>query len=74
MGTMLMNVIGKSSCIGLQKNPRKKKRKKRQALSPQTKAPGPGHKKTAGENFALSGYTYEPICLPKEATLLPVIA
>lgn len=32
---------------------KKKERKKRQSLSPQTKAPGPGHKKTAGENFAL---------------------
>ena len=49
---MVMNVIGKFSYIGLQENPREKK-KKRQSFSPQTKAPGPGHKKTAGENFAL---------------------
>lgn len=55
VGTMVMNVIGKISYIGLQENPREKKkeRKKRQSLPPQTKAPGPGHKKTAGENFAL---------------------
>lgn len=34
----------------------------------------PGQKKTADENFALSGYTNEPICLFEETTLLPVIA
>lgn len=74
MGTMVMNVIGKSSCIGLQKNPGKSKERKDSPSLLKTKAPHPGYKKTAGDNFALSGYTYEPICLPKEATILPVIA
>lgn len=75
VGTMVMNVIGKFSYIGLQENPREKKKKERKDSPSLLKAK---HQVQDIRKLLVkilpSGYTYEPICLPKEAILLCVIA